>query len=326
VQSSVSYVLADGVEDLTLTGTGNTNATGNALANTLIGNAGSNLLDGQAGADALSGGLGNDTYVVDNSGDVVTEAAGAGTDTVRTTLSSYTLGANVENLAFTGTGGFAGSGNALGNAITGGAGNDALSGAAGNDVLNGDAGNDVLDGGLGVDTMRGGAGDDTYVVDNAGDVVTEAAGAGTDTVRTSLASYTLGGGVENLVATGAGPFTGTGNGLNNAITGGGGNDVLSGGGGNDVLSGGAGNDLLSGGTGSDTFVFAPGFGQDGIGDFDSNPVGGQDLIDLHAFGITFADVTIASSGGSGTLVTIGANTITLLGVAPATIDHNDFIF
>ena len=37
--------------------------------------------------------LGNDTYIVDSAGDVVTEAAGEGTDTVNTNLGSYTLGA-----------------------------------------------------------------------------------------------------------------------------------------------------------------------------------------------------------------------------------------
>jgi hypothetical protein len=73
----------------------------------------------------MTAGQGNDTYVVDNVGDVVTENAGEGTDTVRTSLSSYTLGANVENLIFTGSGNLAGTGNALGNGITGGAGNDA---------------------------------------------------------------------------------------------------------------------------------------------------------------------------------------------------------
>ena len=65
MQSSVSYALGADVENLTLTGTGSINATGNTLANTLTGNAGNNILDGGAGNDTMIGGAGNDTYVVD---------------------------------------------------------------------------------------------------------------------------------------------------------------------------------------------------------------------------------------------------------------------
>ncbi|EJM69688.1 peroxidase family protein, partial [Pseudomonas sp. GM55] len=72
---------------------------------------------------------------------------------------------------------------------SGGAGNDILNGLGGNDLLNGDEGDDVLIGGTGADIMAGGVGDDIYEVTDSGDVVTELAGAGNDTVWTSLASY-----------------------------------------------------------------------------------------------------------------------------------------
>jgi Ca2+-binding RTX toxin-like protein len=95
-------------------------------------------LDGGRGTDTLIGGLGNDTYIVDRADDVVTEAAGEGIDTVRTNIAFYTLGANVENLAFIGVGNFTGSGNALANSMTGGAGDDVLfSGDSSTVVING---------------------------------------------------------------------------------------------------------------------------------------------------------------------------------------------
>jgi Ca2+-binding RTX toxin-like protein len=176
--------------------------------------------------------------------------------------------------------------------LNGGAGNDTLNGGTGNDTLNGFAGNDTLNGGTGADTMVGGTGNDTYYVDNPGDVVNEAAGAGTDTVRTTLLSKMLGANLEDLMFIGSGNFTGTGNALNNVITGGAGNDtltgwagndMLNGGSGNDVLNGGAGADVLTGGAGADVFRFsaltdstvAVG-GRDTIRDFVSG-----DKIDLH---------------------------------------------
>jgi Ca2+-binding RTX toxin-like protein len=64
---------------------------------------------------------------------------------------------------------------------------------------------------------------------------------------------------------------------------------MNGGAGNDIMNGGAGNDIMNGDTGNDTFVFAPSFGNDRINGFDANPGGGQDLLDIGAFGITAAN-------------------------------------
>ncbi|MGL4241643.1 MAG: beta strand repeat-containing protein, partial [Beijerinckiaceae bacterium] len=244
---------------ITLTvGSGGMSLMGTAFADQLSGGAGNDTLNGSAAADTLIGNGGNDTYVVDNAGDVVTEAAAGGTDLVNTTLATYALGGEVENLTFTGTGAFTGTGNGLNNSITGGAGADTLSG------------------GTGADTMVGLGGNDVYVVDNAGDVVTEAGGGGIDRVETALASYTLGTEVENLVFTGAGAFTGTGNGLANSITGGTGADTLSGNAGNDTLLGGGSADLLIGGQGADSFT--GGGGADTIRYLAGDATGGPDTM------------------------------------------------
>lgn len=126
------------------------------------------------------------------------------------------------------------------------------------DSLSGGASNDTLGSGYGVGTMAGGIGDDGYVVDNAGDVIVEAAGEGTDTVTTSLLSYTLGGNVEKLVYSSSKAFTGVGNALGNTITSGSGADLLQGLDGNDTLSSGSGNDTLEGGAGSDVLTGSTG--------------------------------------------------------------------
>jgi trimeric autotransporter adhesin len=240
VHSSVTYTLSDNVENLVLTGMANIDGTGSAQNNTLTGNSGDNVLDGAAGADQMAGGAGNDTYVVDNAGDVVTEAANAGTDTVLSSV-SYTLAANVENMTLTGAANVDATGNTLDNVLIGNSGNNRLYGLAGNDTLTGNQGNDLLDGGSGNDVMTGNAGDDTYVVDNAADSVTELAEEGSDTVQSSI-SYTLGANVENLVLTGTANLNGSGNELANALTGNSGANTLDGGTGVDTMAGGAGND------------------------------------------------------------------------------------
>jgi Ca2+-binding RTX toxin-like protein len=243
VQSSVSYTLAANVENLRLLGTANLNGTGNGLANVLNGGAGANTLKGGggndtlkggAGADTLNGGTGNDTYGVDNAGDSVVENAGAGIDTVQSAV-SYTLAANIENLQLLGAAALNGTGNNLANTLQGNGAANRLNGGAGADTLKGGGGNDALYGGAGADTLTGGTGNDTYRVDNAGDVVVESAGQGTDTVQ-SWVNYTLGANLENLRLLGTAPLNGTGNGLANVLYANSGNNILKGGTGADTVS------------------------------------------------------------------------------------------
>ncbi|NOT15754.1 MAG: calcium-binding protein, partial [Methylotenera sp.] len=216
VWSYIDYTLTDNVEKLVLV-TGNINGTGNILNNTITGSSGNNLIDGGAGNDTMSGGTGNDTYIVSQVGDSVVEGVNAGIDTVNTTLTTYSLLNNIENLTFTGAGDFTGRGNSGGNVLTGG------------------GRNDVLIGNAGADTMIGGLGNDGYAVDDVGDVVTESAGvgSGTDTVW-SYIDYTLTDNVENLVLV-TGAINGTGNNLNNIIAGNSSKNILTGGGGADTF-------------------------------------------------------------------------------------------
>jgi Ca2+-binding RTX toxin-like protein len=255
VLSDVTTTLSANVELLVLTGASAINGTGNSLANTLSGNSAANTLDGGVGADILAGLDGNDTYLVDNAGDLVIELANNGIDTVQSTV-TYTLTANVENLTLTGTAAINGTGNILDNVLLGNGANNTLTGGAGNDMFDGGAGND---------TMVGGMGNDTYVVTAVGDVVTENANEGTDTVQSSLA-YTLGANVENLTLTGTTAINGTGNGSANVMIGNSGVNVLTGANGNDTLRGGLGNDTVNGGSGNDIFLFGRGDGQDLVQD------------------------------------------------------------
>ena len=275
VRSSVSFSLAGWhVEYLALTGTAAINGTGNDRFNQIDGNAASNILtgggggdrlNGHAGDDTMDGGYGDDSFWVDSSGDRVVERHhdyAGGIDIVTSSVSFSLVGQYIERLTLTGTAS-TGTGNSLSNVITGNAssntlrgaeGNDTLVGAEGADFLYGDSGSDRLDGGAGIDTLRGGVGSDIYIVDDAGDSVSEPFDGGRDVIYSS-ATYSLAGiYVENIALTGSDSVDATGNSLANRMMGNDAANVLSGGEGDDALAGNGGNDSLSGGGGADDIM------------------------------------------------------------------------
>jgi len=233
----------------------------------------------------MQGGAGDDTYFVDNAGDIVDEStAGAnGTDIVNGYISinlsdgNHFTG-NIENVALRSAASINATGNSLANTLTG------------------NSGNNVLDGKGGADTMSGAQGNDTYYVDNAGDHVSEStAGAdGNDTVN-GFMSINFGdgnhftGNIENVALLGAASINATGNSLANAMNGNSGVNMLTGLGGNDTLDGKAGADTMQGGIGGDSYyvdnagdhvVELNGEGTDNVQAFVSFNLSGQELENL----------------------------------------------
>jgi Ca2+-binding RTX toxin-like protein len=263
VQSSVTWTLGSGFENLTLTGSSNIDGTGNS---------GDNILTGNSGHNSLTGGDGNDTYVVDNTSDVVVETSGHGTDLVQSSV-DWTLSSDVENLTLIGTDRIDGTGNSLDNILIGNTASNSLVGGGGNDTLDGGGFNQHGGGG---DDLIGGTGNDTYIIGDSHADIHENSAEGTDTIFASV-THTMENNVEILTMTGSGDINATGNSTADIITGNGGNnyingaqgdDTIDGGGGNDtvyadgdndLVHGGSGNDLLNGGVGADVL-----FGDSGI--------------------------------------------------------------
>lgn len=303
VQSSVSYSLANlrHVENITLVGTGNINAIGNGLANTIIGNAGNNVLTGGAGSDVfvfLDPSLGHDiitdfrtgaggdilhisqaiTGVANvqeligafaaNGADLVLSLANAGGSITLKGAAGRMLAEN--NIRFVITPIEGGEGNDTVNGtinkdiLNGQAGNDSLSGFAESDILNGNDGNDMLEGGAGADAMDGGAGTDTASYSTSATGVQVSLAAGTATGGDAAGDTLVS--IENLTGSGFDDEL-EGNHAANRLEGGAGIDILFGLGGDDMIFGGAGGDYLLGGQGNDTLSGGQGndelYGEDG---------------------------------------------------------------
>ena len=299
VYNALNFTMGSGIANLILIGLRNLNGIGNELDNQITGNDGANRLDGKAGADILTGGKGDDSYVVDNNGDLVIELAGGGTDLVEVAFTteggSYLLPDQVENGTLTTTVAFNLTGNALANKLTG------------------NAAANQLDGGDGVDTLTGGAGNDTYIVDlrangTLQDNVVEANNAGTDTLvlrgsLSNLSAYTLtlAANLENLdaSATGSSLLNLTGNSAANQLTG---NAAAN------QLDGGTGIDTMAGGAGDDIYIV------DNTADVVSEVGGGG--IDTIRSSVTYTLNTIASAGVEDLILT-GSNALNATGNALA---------
>ncbi len=158
VVSWITFSLADtkhaigDIENLTLAGGGNINATGNNLDNVLVGNSGANVLTGGWGADTLDGGDGVDTasYATSGLGVTVSLALGIG----RGGEAQGDRLVNIEN----------------------------LTGSKYNDTLEGDAGNNKLVGGAGFDTVSYANATSGVTVNLGQTSAQNTIGAGTDTL------------------------------------------------------------------------------------------------------------------------------------------------
>lgn len=210
-------------------------------------------LDGGTGSDSMTGYGGNDTYYVDNAGDIVVEAQSGGTDSVFASA-HYTLavGQSIEILQAASTFATASlnlSGNQLAQTIVGNAGANVINGRGGADVLIGLGGNDI------------------YYVDNVSVQVMEMAGGGVDTIRTTISNYVLSAGkpIEVIAIANAADLAVnslTGNELAQSLIGSAGINILDGGGGADTMTGLGGNDIYYVDNAGDRVIEAVGGGSD----------------------------------------------------------------
>jgi len=289
---TVDYSTSTAVSVNLTTGTG---AGGDAAGDTytsiekVIGSAYTDTLSSATSGDTLAGGTGNDIYVVRASGITVTEASGEGTDEIQTSLASFSIAsiANVENLSYTGSGNFVGTGSTGNNVITGGGGNDTLIGGDGADQLIGGSGTDAADysasgSAVTIDLTAGTSSGGDAAGDSFSSIEKVIGSSYADSLSSATSGHTLTGGAGNdtyvigssgvtvveassegtdevqtalsslSIASFANVENLTYTGFSNfAGTGNAGNNSLTGGNGHDTLIGGSGADQLNGGLGTD---------------------------------------------------------------------------
>lgn len=201
-------------------------------------------------------------------------------------------------------------------------------------LMGGDA--DLFDGRGGTvnGTVFGGAGDDTFIIDDTGIELSEAAAEGTDTVKSKV-NWALGDNFENLKLIGHSDINGTGNSESNVMTGNSGDNLLRGGGSSDIMYGGSGDDTLRGNGGNDTLnggfsddMLRGGRGNDKLVGGDGNDVlvggVGRDVLTGGADSDTFRFIKAADSQNSNqrdkiTDFTQGEDVIDLARVTPGTL-------
>lgn len=291
--TSVSYTLPTHVDVATAIGNGNVAVQGNSdAANIITGNTGNDTLIAGDGSDTLIAGtgvdtlegsdFGHDTFVINNSQDVVYPEYGGYYDTIQSSV-SYTLTSAVDTLILTGQDDVS---------ATDQYGYASITGNAGNDTLTGGSGSDTLVAGSGADTLVTGSGRNTLVINSVADVIDLSFGAaGKDTLESSV-SDTLAAGLDTLILTGQEDLVGQANDDTNvSLTGNTGNDTLIAGTGNDELIAGSGADTLIAGTGNNTLV---------------GSASGVDTYELNAgFGATQIDLTPSDASNYNATIQLG---------------------